>query len=86
MAEATSKVPLGMHHTHKQDDLAQAERHIAIAQDRIAWQKRIIDKLAQVGQETDCAVSMLHAPRRVCTSLSSIAGRSSSGARLDGPS
>jgi hypothetical protein len=61
MAEAASKVPPGMHDTHKQDYLAQAERHIAIAQDRIAWQKGIIDELAQAGQETDCAVSMLHA-------------------------
>ena len=50
-----------MHDTQKQDYLAQAERHIAIAEDRIARQKRIIDKLAQAGQETDCAVSMLHA-------------------------
>jgi hypothetical protein len=47
-----------MHDTHKQDYLAQAERHIAIAEDRIARQKRIIDELVQ---ETDCAVSMLHA-------------------------
>jgi cellobiose-specific phosphotransferase system component IIA len=50
-----------MHDTHKQDYLAQAERHIAKAEDRIARQKRIIDKLVQAGQETDCAVSMLHA-------------------------
>jgi hypothetical protein len=53
--------PVGMHDTHKQDYLAQAERHIAIAQDRIARQTKIIDELAQAGQETDCAVSMLHA-------------------------
>jgi hypothetical protein len=50
-----------MHDTCKQDYLAQAERHIAIAEDRIARQKRIIDELVQFGQETDCAVSMLHA-------------------------
>jgi hypothetical protein len=50
-----------MHDTHKQDYLAQAERHIAIAQERIARQKSIIDELVQAGQETDCAVSMLHA-------------------------
>jgi cellobiose-specific phosphotransferase system component IIA len=50
-----------MHDTYKQDYLAQAERHIAKAEDRIARQKRIIDKLVQAGQETDCAVSMLHA-------------------------
>jgi hypothetical protein len=50
-----------MHDTHKQDYLAQAERHIAKAEDHIARQKRIIDKLVQAGQETDCAVSMLHA-------------------------
>ena len=50
-----------MHDTYKQDYLAQAERHIAIAEDRIARQKKIIDELVQVGQETDCAVSMLHA-------------------------
>jgi hypothetical protein len=42
-----------MYDTQKQDYLAQAERHIAIAQDRIGWQKRIIDELAQAGQETD---------------------------------
>jgi len=53
--------PVGTHDTHKQDYLAQAERHIAIAQDRIARQKKIVDELAQGGQETDCAVSMLHA-------------------------
>ena len=50
-----------MHDTHKQNYFAQAERHIAIAQDRIARQTKIIDELAQAGQETDCAVSMLHA-------------------------
>jgi hypothetical protein len=36
-----------MHDTCKQDYLAQAERHIAIAEDRIARQKRIIDELVQ---------------------------------------
>ena len=61
MAEAARKLPPIMHDTDKQDYLAQAERHIAVAEDRIARQKRIIDKLAQAGQETDCAVSMLHA-------------------------
>ena len=61
MAEAAIKVPQGMNDTQKQDHLAQAERHIAKVEDRIAWQKRIIDRLAQAGQETDCAVSMLHA-------------------------
>jgi hypothetical protein len=61
MAEAARKVPLIMHDNDRQDYLAQAERHIAMAEDRIARQKRIIDKLAQVGQETDCAISMLHA-------------------------
>ena len=50
-----------MRDTHKQDYLAQAERHIAMAQERIARQKGIIDKLVQAGQETDCATSMLHA-------------------------
>lgn len=50
-----------MHDTHKQDYLAQAERHIAMTQERIARQKGIIDKLLQAGQETDCATSMLHA-------------------------
>ena len=50
-----------MHDTFKQDYLAQAERHIAIAQERIARQKTIIDELVQTGQETDCAISMLHA-------------------------
>jgi uncharacterized protein YigA (DUF484 family) len=50
-----------MHEIFKQDYLAQAERHIAIAQDRIARQKTIIDELVQEGQETDCAISMLHA-------------------------
>jgi hypothetical protein len=61
MAEAARKVPPVMHDTDRQDYLAQAERHIARAEDRIARQKNIIDKLAQAGQETDCAVSMLHA-------------------------
>ena len=61
MAEAAIKVPQGMNDTQKQDYLAQAERHIAKVEDCIAWQKRIIDRLAQAGQETDCAVSMLHA-------------------------
>jgi hypothetical protein len=51
-----------MHDTTKQDYLAQAERHIAKAEDRIARQKRIIDKLVQAGQETDCAVSILRRP------------------------
>jgi hypothetical protein len=50
-----------MHDTYKQDYLAQAERHITLAEDRIARQKRIIDELVQEGQETDCAVSMLRA-------------------------
>ena len=50
-----------MHDNYKQDYLAQAERHITFAEDRIARQKRIIGELVQEGQETDCAVSMLHA-------------------------
>ncbi len=50
-----------MHDTYKQHYLGQAERHIAIAEDRIARQKKIIDELVQEGQETDCALSMLHA-------------------------
>ena len=58
---ASAKAFSAMHDTYKQDYLAQAERHIAIAQDRIARQKRIIDELVQAGQETDCAISMLHA-------------------------
>ena len=61
MAEAASKVPQVMNDTQKQDYLAQAERHIVYVEDRIAGQKSIIDRLAQAGQETDCAVSMLHA-------------------------
>ena len=61
-----------MHDTYKQDYLAQAERHIAIAEDRIARQKKIIEELVQAGQKTDCAVSMLHVWRRACTPLSSI--------------
>jgi hypothetical protein len=61
MAEAARKAPQGMNDTQKQDYLAQAERHVAMVEDRIACQKRIIDKLAQAGQETGCAVSMLHA-------------------------
>ena len=36
-----------MHDTYKQDYIAQAERHIAIAEDRIARQKKIIDELVQ---------------------------------------
>jgi hypothetical protein len=50
-----------MYDTDKQDYLAQAARHIAMAEERIARQKGIIDKLVQARQETDCAVSMLHA-------------------------
>ena len=50
-----------MHETFKQDYLAQAERHLAIVQERVARQKKIIDELVQEGHETDCAVSMLHA-------------------------
>ena len=50
-----------MHETFKQDYLAQAERHLAIVQERVARQKMIVDQLVQEGQETDCAVSMLHA-------------------------
>ena len=50
-----------MHDTFKQDYLAQAERHIAIAQERIARQKKIIDELVQKREENDCATSMLHA-------------------------
>lgn len=50
-----------MHESFKQDYLAQAERHIAIAQERIARQKKIIDELVQKREETDCATSMLHA-------------------------
>ena len=50
-----------MHDTVKQDYLAQAERHLAKVQEHVARQKRIIDELVQAGQETDCAVSMLHA-------------------------
>ena len=61
MAEAARKLPPIMHDTDKQDYLAQAERHIAIVEDRIAHQKRIIDELAQTRRDTDCAASMLHA-------------------------
>ena len=50
-----------MHETFNQDYLAQAERHLAIVQERVARQKKIVDQLVQEGQETDCAVSMLHA-------------------------
>jgi len=50
-----------MHETFKQDYLAQAERHLAIVQERVARQKKIVDQLVQEGQETDCAVSMPHA-------------------------
>ena len=50
-----------MHQTFKQDYLAQAERHLAIVQERVARQKKIIDELVQEGLETDCAVPMLHA-------------------------
>jgi hypothetical protein len=50
-----------MHETFKQDYLAQAERHLVIVQERVARQKKIIDELVQEGQETDCALSMLHA-------------------------
>jgi hypothetical protein len=45
--------PSGMDDTQKQDYFAQAERHIAIAEDRIARQKRIIDELASSGWTGD---------------------------------
>ena len=61
MAQAATMLPPIMHDTEREDYLAQAERHIAIVQDRVAREKRIIDKLAEAGQDTDCAVSMLHA-------------------------
>ena len=61
MAEAARKVPPIMHDTDRQDYLAQAERHIAFIENRIARQKRIIQDRIQAGEETDCAVSMLHA-------------------------
>lgn len=51
----------GMRDTDKEDYIAQAERHLAFVEQRIARQKRIIDDLAQSGRETDCAISMLHA-------------------------
>ena len=51
----------GMRDTDKKDYIAQAERHLAFVEQRIARQKRIIDELAQTGRETECAVSMLHA-------------------------
>jgi hypothetical protein len=51
----------GMRDADKQDYIAQAERHITFVQERIARQKSIIDELAETGQETDCATSMLHA-------------------------
>jgi hypothetical protein len=51
----------GMRDADKQDYIAQAERHITFVQERIARQKSIIDELAEAGQETDCATSMLHA-------------------------
>jgi hypothetical protein len=58
-----------MRETLKQDYLAQGERHIAIAQERIARQKTIIDELVQEGQETDSAISMLNASGDVLARL-----------------
>jgi hypothetical protein len=46
---------------HRQEDLAQADRHIAIAKKQIGRQKEIIKGLAQGGHETDLALSLLHA-------------------------
>jgi hypothetical protein len=86
MAEAARKVPPVMHDTDREDYLAQAERHIAFVQNRIARQKRIIEDRIRAGEETDCASRCFMLSRRACTRLSSIARRSSSGARTDGPS
>jgi hypothetical protein len=58
MAEAASKGPPGRTIPISRTTLP---RPIAMTENRIAWQKRIIDELAQARQETDCAVSMLHA-------------------------
>jgi hypothetical protein len=41
--------------------LAQAERHVAQFQARVARQKQIVDELAQAGHDTECAASMLRA-------------------------
>jgi hypothetical protein len=75
-----------MRDTDKQDYIAQAERHITFVQERIARQKRIIDELAQTRQETDCAVSMLHALETCLHAFEQHREASSSGARPDGRS
>jgi uncharacterized protein YigA (DUF484 family) len=45
----------------EREHLAQADRHIAEARDRIARQKEVIAELARGGHQTDVAMSMLHA-------------------------
>jgi hypothetical protein len=50
-----------MRDTDKQDYIAQAERHLALVEQRIARQKRIVQELAWTGRETGCAISMLRA-------------------------
>jgi hypothetical protein len=45
----------------RQEDLAHADRHIAIAKKQVGRQKDLIKGLAQAGRETDLAVSLLHA-------------------------
>ena len=50
----------GMYDQH----LAQAERHVAQFQARVARQKQIVDELTQAGHNTDCALSMLRALKK----------------------
>ena len=61
-----------MHDTYKQDYLTQAERHIAIAEDRIARQKRILDELVQAGRRPIAPSRCFMLWRRACTPLNSI--------------
>ena len=45
----------------EREHLAEADRHIAQAKRNIELQKKVIEKLAQDGHETDIAESLLHA-------------------------
>ena len=74
-----------MHDAFMQDYLAQAERHIAIAQDRIARQKRSLTSWFSGERRPIAPHRCFMHWRSACTPSSSIAERSSIGATTDGP-
>ena len=52
-----------MSRDREREHLAQANRHIAECKSHIARQREIIQELVEKGQDTELAVSMLHALR-----------------------